>query len=916
MAKRGPQSSLNHLNWNETDEPEEKGEFAKASDDILKHRVIKKARRRVATDAADSTAPAASTSVFGAFKGFASTPVAKNVDKPDGAPTFSFLSSLGAGAAKTNGNGTATVSSSGSDSNAAGSTKPMFSFGSNLGTIAASDANKKMFTFGTANALKADSTEGAKNASSTSSGFGISSSKDGEKDAGKGLFSFTNTSANAGTMPTFSFGSVPPKATDSPKPEKNFTFGSPIGNKNAESDTTAKSTFSFGSIAAKTGSGEADKKMPTFGSPIAAKDSSLNAASSTGMFNFGSNAAKSDTGGDSEKKTFTFGSSPAAAKETINSLGKGTFSFGSVAPKSDTSETEKKAFAFGGSPAATKEPADAAPTKSMFSFGSNAAKPTAPIEIPKRATVTFGSPAGIRDTSGTSLASPKGTFSFGSIPPKSNADEGAVKKPYSFGYVSTGAKDTAVTSPKGFSFGIPQPTNSNLAGTPTKPTESEKKSYSFGVTSPSNETAADKSKETATFATPKENSDDTIKKMFSFASSTATPKAGQDTGKKDEEKRTVSAPFATTTKPAASVTPQPAVTGVEKTLCVRSNVIALNKAFIAWITEKTKENAYCSLLPVFKSYETYFEEITKTEQSCTAETKTTTVAEAAKPSFATSKPDNATTANTSEQTNALANKPTTDQVPKEPEKPKEKTGFFFGTSAAKESPTTVQPVVPAAAATPASTGFMFGGTAKPLTFGAFSTAGNTTNITATTNNLSSVSTTSPSFFAGASTFASKALSPGGFTFGSVVKPPVPDSSAANDKDSAGGGDGGEADEDEPPKVEFTPVEEKDSLYSKRCKLFVKAGGSYSDRGVGTLHVKMVDGKVQVLVRADTSLGNILLNIILNDSVPLQRLGKNNVMMICLPTPDAKPPPTSVLLRVKTTEEADELYESLLKYKPK
>ncbi|XP_053665347.1 nuclear pore complex protein Nup50 [Anopheles marshallii] len=903
MAKRGPQSSLNHLNWNEMEEPEEKGEFAKASDDILKHRVIKKARRRVATDAADSTAPAASTSVFGAFKGFASTPVAKSVDRPDGAPTFSFLSSLGAGAAKTNGNGTATVSSSGSDSNAAGSTKPMFSFGSNLGTIATADANKKMFTFGSANALKADSTEGAKNASSTSSGFGISSSKDGEKDSGKGLFSFTNTAASAGTMPAFSFSSVPPKATDSPKPEKNFTFGSPIGNKNAESDTTAKPTFSFGSIAAKTGSGEADKKMPTFGSPIAAKDTSLNAASSTGMFNFGSNAAKSDTGGDSEKKTFTFGSSPAAAKETINSLGKGTFSFGSVAAKSDSSETEKKTFAFGGSPAATKEPADAAPpTKSMFSFGSNAAKPTAPIEIPKRATVTFGSPAGMKD-----MASAKGAFSFGSIPPKSNADEGAVKKgAYSFGYVSTGAKDTAVTPPKEtFSFGLSQPTNSNTVGTPTKPAESEKKTFSFGVTSPSNETAADKRKEAATFAAPKENSDDTIKKMFSFASSTATPKA-VDTGKKDEENRPVSASFASTTKPA--------VTGVEKTLCVKSNVIALNKAFIAWITEKTKENAYCSLLPVFKSYETYFEEITKTEQSCTAETKTTTTAEAAKQLFAMSKPDDAPTAATSEQTNALANKPTTDQVSKEPEKPKEKTGFFFGTSAAKESPTTAKPVAPAAAAAP--TGFMFGGTAKPLTFGAFSTAGNTTNITATTNNLSSVSTTSPSFFAGASTFASKALSPGGFTFGGVVKPPVPDSSAANDKDSAGGGDGGEADEDEPPKVEFTPVEEKDSLYSKRCKLFIKADGSYSDRGVGTLHVKMVDGKVQVLVRADTSLGNILLNIILNESVPLQRLGKNNVMMICLPTPDAKPPPTSVLLRVKTTEEADELYESLLKYKPK
>lgn len=148
----------------------------------------------------------------------------------------------------------------------------------------------------------------------------------------------------------------------------------------------------------------------------------------------------------------------------------------------------------------------------------------------------------------------------------------------------------------------------------------------------------------------------------------------------------------------------------------------------------------------------------------------------------------------------------------------------------------------------------------------------------------------------------------GFTFANVVKPV--EEKKPDDKED------GEADEDEPPKVEFTPVEEKDSLYSKRCKLFVKADGNFSDRGVGTVHIKKVDSKVQVLVRAETSLGNILLNIILNESVPLQRMGKNNVMMICLPTPESKPPPTSVLLRVKTAEEADELFETLNKYKPK
>ncbi|EDS25952.1 nucleoporin [Culex quinquefasciatus] len=70
--------------------------------------------------------------------------------------------------------------------------------------------------------------------------------------------------------------------------------------------------------------------------------------------------------------------------------------------------------------------------------------------------------------------------------------------------------------------------------------------------------------------------------------------------------------------------------------------------------------------------------------------------------------------------------------------------------------------------------------------------------------------------------------------------------------------------------------------------------------------KNVDGKVQVLVRADTSIGQILLNIILNEA----DMGKNNVIMVCVPTPETKPP--SVLLPVK----ADDLYETLSKYKPK
>uniref|UniRef100_A0A8D8B9A0 Nuclear pore complex protein Nup50 n=2 Tax=Culex pipiens TaxID=7175 RepID=A0A8D8B9A0_CULPI len=133
----------------------------------------------------------------------------------------------------------------------------------------------------------------------------------------------------------------------------------------------------------------------------------------------------------------------------------------------------------------------------------------------------------------------------------------------------------------------------------------------------------------------------------------------------------------------------------------------------------------------------------------------------------------------------------------------------------------------------------------------------------------------------------------GFIFANLAKPT--EDSKPDEKASA--------DDDE---VEFTPVKEKDSIFSKRFKLFGKADGNYSHRDIGTLHIKKVDGKVQV--------GQILLNIILNEAVPVQGMGKNNVIMVCVPTPEKKPP--SVLLPVKNGEEADDLYETLNKYKPK
>lgn len=149
-------------------------------------------------------------------------------------------------------------------------------------------------------------------------------------------------------------------------------------------------------------------------------------------------------------------------------------------------------------------------------------------------------------------------------------------------------------------------------------------------------------------------------------------------------------------------------------------------------------------------------------------------------------------------------------------------------------------------------------------------------------------------------------------------------SAKASENQAGGSssecrDGEEEENDEPPKVVVTEVKEEDAFYSKKCKLFYKKDNEFKEKGVGTLHLKpTTTQKTQLLVRADTNLGNILLNVLIPPNMPCTRTGKNNVLIVCVPNPpiDEKQPtlPVTMLIRVKTSEDADELHKILLQKK--
>nr|XP_046234493.1 nuclear pore complex protein Nup50 [Scatophagus argus]XP_046234495.1 nuclear pore complex protein Nup50 [Scatophagus argus] len=140
-------------------------------------------------------------------------------------------------------------------------------------------------------------------------------------------------------------------------------------------------------------------------------------------------------------------------------------------------------------------------------------------------------------------------------------------------------------------------------------------------------------------------------------------------------------------------------------------------------------------------------------------------------------------------------------------------------------------------------------------------------------------------------------------------------SGTKSEDARPADENGDEESEEPPKPEVKEVKEEDAFYSKKCKLFYKKDSEFKEKGVGTLHLKhTTEGKTQMIIRADTNLGNILLNVIVQSSMPCSRVGKNNVMVVCVPNPpiDDKNPggPVPLLVRVKTAEDADELHKTL------
>ncbi|KAL1790367.1 nuclear pore complex protein Nup50, partial [Sigmodon hispidus] len=120
---------------------------------------------------------------------------------------------------------------------------------------------------------------------------------------------------------------------------------------------------------------------------------------------------------------------------------------------------------------------------------------------------------------------------------------------------------------------------------------------------------------------------------------------------------------------------------------------------------------------------------------------------------------------------------------------------------------------------------------------------------------------------------------------------------------------------EPPKVVLIEEKEECVFYSKKCKLLYKKDNEFKEKGVGILHLKATANQKTRLLVQDTKFGNILLNILIPPNMPCSRTGKNNVLITCVPDPplDKKNAAIEVamLIRVKTSKDADELHKILL-----
>ncbi|XP_039303234.1 nuclear pore complex protein Nup50 isoform X2 [Solenopsis invicta] len=396
--------------------------------------------------------------------------------------------------------------------------------------------------------------------------------------------------------------------------------------------------------------------------------------------------------------------------------------------------------------------------------------------------------------------------------------------------------------------------------------------------------------------------------------SNGAPKIPETDSDKKEDDAKVQTPSDTSASKKISTKPE-----TEKMKSHSSDYYAklkgLNESVATWIKSHVDTNPFCILTPIFKDYERYLKEITSKEEGTKVQTSHTS-----EHTMHTTQNDNKQDVSTEKKpekssfgTVSTNTKPTlTTGTEWKPEKSifsnitTNAKSIFSSTEQKADSPKSS--MFGNVDITPDKSRSIFGSVESNVANG-----GNAIEEE-NKSNAKSVAPTFPTFSFGQSSTTSNVTA--GFSFGSA-KPFsfAPQAVKPQDAEDKTDNENKDEEDEEPPKPDFKPVAEEGAIYEQRCKVFVKKDNNFSDKGVGMLYLKPTpNGKTQLIVRADTALGNLLLNTLLTQSIPTKRMNKNTIMLHCLPMPDSLPPPVIVLLRVKTSEVADELLEALNKHK--
>lgn len=402
----------------------------------------------------------------------------------------------------------------------------------------------------------------------------------------------------------------------------------------------------------------------------------------------------------------------------------------------------------------------------------------------------------------------------------------------------------------------------------------------------------------------------------------------------------------------------------------------LNEGVLQWIQKHLAENININLNPVFEDYRRHFDELqetykpkfTKNEKSSASKSQTDSSVTVKNGNASPDKQSSLGTGGASPNMDKMpsfsfhSTSKDSKQSPLDSSKNKEASTFPFSSSSSMFSKETSKSSSQSSdSKAPSIPAFPFGSSVSneskpkdstPSSFGSsdfkskpFSLSTGSSSTSGGVSNVSSSATSSTFSFGGSSEAAKNA--PGTFSFGGSTGPltfgakggspaapgsgfsfggATPDFSFGSGNSAAAPPANSEDQEDEtPPKPEVVEVKEEDAFYEKKCKLFYKKDGVFTDKGVGTLFLKTAGdtNKTQLIVRAATNLGNVLLNIVLNKSLPTQRMGKNNVLIVCVPNPpldptakETSPTPVTMLIRVKTAEDADDLLAKIDEQKAK